>query len=294
MPELTYMLFLGCLIPYRAQGYEVSSRKVLDRLGVNLVEMPEFNCCGFPLDPISHEMMLTLAARDLCLAEKQGLDIVTLCNGCFGTLKKANTMLSEDRELLNKINGYLGEVGLEYKGTSNVKHLIQVLIDDVGLEKIKQNIQRQFDGLKVAEHYGCHVLRPEKIVNFEDPEDPKALRELIEITGAEWVDYVDKLECCGQPMIGVDDKIPLQLSRDKLKHIKDTGAQAMVTICPACHMMYDLYQSKIEGDFNESFGIPVFHYPQLLGLAMGLDPDELGLGENRVKASGILNFKKGS
>ncbi len=135
MPK--YLIFLGCVIPYRISSYEISARKVLDKLGVELVEMPEFNCCGFPLDPVNHDMMLTLAARNLCLAEQQNLNIMTLCNGCFGTLNHVNKELKEDRELNEKVNEYLKEMGMEFKGTIVVKHLIHVLAQDIGFEKNK-------------------------------------------------------------------------------------------------------------------------------------------------------------
>jgi heterodisulfide reductase subunit B len=288
MPELKYLLFMGCVVPYRISSYEISTRKVLDKLGVELVEMPEYNCCGLPLDPVNHEVMLTLAARNLCLAEQQNLNIMTLCNGCFGTLNHVNKELKEDRKLREGVNGYLREVGMEFKGTITVKHLIHVLAEDIGLEKIKENVQRPLTHLRVAQHTGCHVIRPGKIVGFDDPENPTTLKKLIKATGAKCLDYTDETECCGAPIIGVNAEIPLQLAREKLSHVKAVEAQALITVCPFCHMMYDLNQPRIEKTFNEQFGIPILHYTQLLGLAMGFSPDELGLEQLRVNASKIL------
>jgi len=289
MGELKYLLFLGCAIPYRVSAYEISARKVAEKLGIELVEMPEYNCCGLPMDPISHDIMLTLAARNLCVAEKQGLSIMTLCPGCAGTLRKVNKMLKEDKKLKELVNVYLKETGLEYKGTIEVKHLIQVLAEDVGFEKIKAAVQKPLNPLKVAEHNGCHVLRPVKYIGFDDPENPVMLKKLIEATGAQCLDYMDETECCGAPIAGVNEKIPLQLTRDKLSHIKDVGAQAMITVCPFCHMMFDTNQSRIERMFNETFRLPVLHYPQLLGLAMGFSPEELALKELRVDASKLVS-----
>ncbi|MDI6846725.1 MAG: CoB--CoM heterodisulfide reductase iron-sulfur subunit B family protein [Candidatus Bathyarchaeia archaeon] len=290
MPELKYLLFLGCVIPYRISSYEISARKVLDKLGLELVEMPEFNCCGFPLDPVSHDMMLTLAARNLCLAEQQNLNIMTLCNGCFGILNHVNKELKEDKKIEEKINGYLKEIGMEFKGTTTVKHLIHVLAEDIGFEKIKETVKKPLNQLRVAQHTGCHVLRPAKYVGFDDPENPTTLKNLIRLTGAECLDYMDETECCGAPIIGVNDKIPLQLAREKLDHIRAVGAQAMITVCPFCHMMYDLNQPRIERTFNEKFRIPVLHYPQLLGLAMDMSPDELALKDLRIDASELVNL----
>jgi len=289
MAELKYLLFLGCSIPYRVSAYEISTRKVAEKLGIQLVDMPDYNCCGLPLDPVDHDLMLTLAARNLCIAEKQGLNIMTLCPGCAGTLRKVNKMLKEDKKIREEINGYLKQIGHEFKGTVEVKHLVQVLAEDVGFEKIKDTVQRPLSKLSVAEHNGCHVLRPTKYIGFDDPENPTMLKRLIEATGAKCLDYMDETECCGAPIVGVNDQIPLHLAREKLSHIKEVGAQMMITVCPFCHMMFDTNQMRIERLFNENYGIPVLHYSQLLGLAMGFTPEELALKELRVDASKLVS-----
>jgi heterodisulfide reductase subunit B len=288
MTKNKYLMFLGCAVPYRVSAYEISARKVLKGLGVELAEMPEFNCCGLPLDPVSHETMLILAARNLALAERAGLDIITLCPGCAGTLKKVNKMLKEDKHLRKEINEHLQEAGLEFRGTVDAKHILQVLREDVGVKRIKEAVVKPLTGLKVAEHNGCHILRPKEFIGFDDPEDPQTLKMLIEATGATCLDYMDETECCGAPSVGVNDKIALQLARDKLNNIKKVGAQAMITICAFCHIMYDTNELRIERMFNETYGIPVLHYPQLLGLAMGIKPEELAFSELRVDASKIL------
>jgi heterodisulfide reductase subunit B len=289
MPEPKYLLFLGCVIPYRLSSYEISARKILDKLGVGLVEMPEFNCCGFPMDPINHDLMLTLAARNLCLAEKQNLNILTLCNGCFGTLNETNKMLKEDKKLREKVNGYLKEIGMEFKGTIEVKHLVHVLVEDVGFEKIKNAVKKPLTNLRVTQHTGCHIVRPKKLIEKDDPENPTFLKTLIRLTGAECLDYMDEAECCGNPIIGVNETIPFQMAKEKFDHIIAVGTQALITVCPFCHMMYDLNQPRIEKAFNTKIGIPVLHYPQLLGLAMGFPPEELALNELRVKPTELLS-----
>jgi len=283
-----YLLFLGCAVPYRASAYEISARKVLAKLGVELVEMPEFNCCGLPLDPVSHEAMLILAARNLALAEAQNLDILALCPGCAGTLKKVNKILKQDTALEQQINGHLKESGLEFKGTITIKHLMQVLKDDVGVDNIKKAVTKPLTMLKVAEHNGCHLLRPKEYIGYDDPEDPQTLKMLVEATGATCLDYIDETECCGAPSVGVSDKVALQLARDKLNHVKMVEAQALITICPFCHIMYDTNELRIEKMFNETYGIPVLHYPQLLGLALGMTPEELAFGELKVNTSNLI------
>ena len=164
-----YLLFLGCAIPYRVSSFEISARKVLGKLGVELAEMPEFNCCGLPLDPVSHETMLVLAAKNLATAEREGLNIITLCPGCAGTLKKVCKILKEDKVLKEEINGHLKEIGLEFKGTVTAKHILQFLKEDVGVEKIKAAVTRPLTMLKVAEHNGCHILRPKEYIGLGQP-----------------------------------------------------------------------------------------------------------------------------
>lgn len=284
-----YLLFLGCVIPYRLSSYEISARKVLTALGVELVEMPEFNCCGFPMDLVNHEVMLTLAARNLCLAERENVNILTLCNGCFSILNKVNKALKEDKGEREEVNRYLKEIGMEFKGTTEVKHLVHVLAEDVGFEKIRSAVKKTLTNLSVAQHTGCHIVRPKKLIGKDDPENPTLLKDLIRLTGAECLDYMDEAECCGNPIIGVNEMIAFQMAREKLDHLVAAGAQLLITVCPFCHMMFDLNQPRIERTFNEKFSIPVLHYPQLLGLAMGFTPEELALNELRVKPSDLLS-----
>jgi len=294
MSEPAYLLFLGCVIPYRLSSYEISARRVLEELGVKLLEMPDFNCCGFPMEATDYELALTLAARSLCSAAQQGLDIVTLCNGCFGTLNKANKTLKENNELRDKINENLREINMEFKGTTEVKHIVHVLAEDIGFEKIRNSIKRPLAELHVSQHSGCHLVRPAKYVTHnDDPENPTMLKKLIRLTGAECLDYLDESECCGNPIIGVNEEIPFQMAREKLRHVKAVKAQALITVCPFCHMMYDLDQPRIERTFNEKFGIPVLHYTQLLGLAMEYTAEELMLNQLRVKPTELLNQIQG-
>jgi heterodisulfide reductase subunit B len=287
---IKYLLFLGCAIPYRIPSYEISARKVLERLGVELAEMPEFNCCGLPIDSVDHDAMLVLAARNLCLAEQKDMNILTLCPGCAGNLRKVNKSLKEDNKLKEHVNSILKKVGMEFKGGKiQVRHLIQALSEDIGFDKIKESIVKPLSSLKVAEHNGCHILRPTKYIGFDDPENPVILKKLIEATGAECLDYMYETDCCGAPIVGMNDKIPLQLAGNKLRNVKAVNVDALITVCPFCHLMFDINQPRIERLLNEKFGIPVLHYPQLLGLAMGMNTKELALNELRVDPTKILN-----
>ncbi|MEM1550718.1 MAG: CoB--CoM heterodisulfide reductase iron-sulfur subunit B family protein [Candidatus Bathyarchaeia archaeon] len=291
-----YLIFLGCVIPYRLSSYEISARKVLSALSVELVEMPEYNCCGFPIDPISHDTATLLAARNLCRAEMEGLNILTLCNGCFGSLHKVNKVLKEDKEEREKVNEYLKKFDMEFKGSIEVKHLVHVLFEDVGFEKIRKLVKKPLSMLRVAQHPGCHIIRPRKVIGKDDPENPTLLRNLINLTGAKCVDYIGENECCGNPIIGVNEKIPFQMAKEKLDNIMAVKAEALVTVCPFCHIMFDLNQPRIERLFNMRIGLPVLHYTQLLGLAMGFSPQDLAIDELRVKPVTLLEkvFKQQS
>lgn len=283
-----YLIYLGCVIPYRVSSYEISARRVLDKLGVELVEMPEFNCCGLPLEPLSHEMMLILSARNLAVAEQTGLNILTLCPGCSSTLKKTNKSLKENKALREEVNSHLRKTGLEFKGSIEVRHISQVLIEDIGIDNLRKAITRPLKNLRVAGHSGCHLSRPRKYIEFEDPENPRALKMLIGATGAKIIEYLGETECCGSTIAAFDEKISLSLVREKLMHVKEAGADALITVCPACHIMYDTNQLRAEKIFSEKYDIPVLHYTQLLGLAMGMRPEELGFEELRVKPTKVL------
>jgi len=295
MDQPTFLVFLGCVIPYRLSSYEVSTRKVLKKLGITLLEESEFNCCGTPMDAVNHELALILSARNLCLAEERNLNILTLCNGCFSILNKTNQMLKKSKVHREKINKQLISLGMEFKGKSEIKHLVHVLTEDVGLEKIQQVVKFPLNGLKITQHSGCHLVRPSKeITHGDNPENPEMLKKLIQLTGAESVPYKDETDCCGNPIIGINEAIPFQMAGEKLQNIKDANADALVTVCPFCHMMFDLNQPRIERAIEKSFGIPVLHYSQLLGLAMGFSPEDLLLNELRVKPVKLLEKVKAS
>lgn len=285
-----YVLFLGCAIPYREGAYEISARKVLTGLGLELVEMPEFNCCGLPIDPVSHEAMLALAARNLCMAEQKGANIIALCPGCAGTLRKVNKTLKEDKKVREEVNHFLKEINLEFKGTIEAKHIMQVLAEDVGLDKLKASVKKPLKNLCVAEHSGCHVLRPIKYIGFDDPENPQILKNLIRATGAKVVDYKNETQCCGASIIGINQDIPMNLTGEKLANMKEAGAQAVITVCPFCHLMFDTNQPRIERIMNKKFELPALHYTQLLGLAMGFSPEELAIKELRVDTTKVLTL----
>ena len=287
---MKYAFFLGCLAPVMSRQFELSARKVAKELGVELVDAEDFACCGFPIKSVDQETALLLAARDLSVAEGMGIDICTICTGCASTLAEASKELTHDDGLREKVNEKLQKIDRAYKGKVKVKHFVRVLYEDVGPEKIRSQVKNSLEGLKLASHYGCHYLKPSDVFDkFEDPEFPRTLDELISALGAETVEYEDKTQCCGGVILDIDDNIALAMAKRKLDHVNAMGADAIVLMCPLCGSMYDRNQRVIERRFNVAYNLPVLFYPQVLGLALGIDPKGLELGMNRVKTSDLLS-----
>lgn len=279
-----FALFLGCTVPVRGLHYEVSARKVASRLGVELADLSEFTCCGFPMEGVDHLSSLTLSALNIVAAENHEMDIVTLCSACTATLTRANKVLKEDPNVRKEVNDILSGYGEEFRGTVKVKHYARMLLEDVGLDRIKSHVKAPLTGLKVASHYGCHYMKPSDIYDgFENPERPVTLDRLVAATGASPVEYEDKLQCCGGGILGVDEMSAFKMSQSKLAHMKAAGADIMTFVCPFCAVMYDINQKAIETKVGGKFGLPGLYYPQLLGLACGFTPKEMALELNRVK-----------
>ncbi len=289
---MKYAFFPGCLSPSRIPSYELATRRVAEKLGIELVDLEGANCCGYYLMAIDHLSAMALGVRDLSLAESLGLNILTICTGCFSTLTEVNNIYKENEEERKQVSKLLKEIGREYKGNVEVKHLAKVLLEDVGLEKIKESVTHPLEGLKVAIHPGCHLVRPSEHLHFGNPEDPDVLRDLVRATGAEVVEYPDEMACCGFVIFGVDRDASLRIAGEKLRSIKSSEADIIVTFCGFCTLMFDRNQPIVERFLGEKYGIPVLLYPQLLGLAMGLKPEEVGIDENRVKPKVVLEMLK--
>jgi heterodisulfide reductase subunit B len=276
--------------PQKENAYELSTRKVAERFGIELLDLKGANCCGFFTEPVDHLTAALLAARDICLAEENNCDLVTLCPACFGHLTRVRLELLNDQKLRTSVNEALKEINREFKGSSEVKHFAKVLLKDIGIPKIRRTVVKSLNRLKVAPHYGCHIMKPSDEIRFDNPENPKLLDSLIEVTGAKCLDYIEKKLCCGAPIMGVDEKLSLRIAREKLKSVKKAGADAIVTLCPFCHLHLDLNQLTIQDEYSEEYNIPVLHYTQLLGLAQGFSPEDLGVYENRVPVDKILTL----
>ncbi|MHA1300567.1 MAG: CoB--CoM heterodisulfide reductase iron-sulfur subunit B family protein, partial [Candidatus Helarchaeota archaeon] len=225
-------LFLGCVIPNRLPFLESTSRKVLEKLGVETSD-GQFSCCPEPVgfQSVHKEGWLALGARNLCVAEAEGKNIISLCNGCTQTLKAVNHELKHDEDKKSEVNEILSKVGKEYKGTSVVKHFVQVLIEDVGIDKIKSMVTNPMSKIKAACHTGCHYSRPSEIMQWDDPLKPKFLRELVAATGAQVVDYEGEEICCGNGAGNTSKDVGDALAKNKIKNAKAGGANCLIVIC---------------------------------------------------------------
>jgi heterodisulfide reductase subunit B len=287
---MKFALFLGCQIPAHLNQYETAARAVSKRLGVDLVDIKQFNCCGYPVRNLDFKTFILFSGRNLALAAKQKLNLMSLCKCCYGSLKKADHLLKEDSSLRAEINTILQKEGLKYEGDVEVKHFLSILYHEVGIERIKEKIERTFADLKIATHYGCHALRPSKIVEFDDPVAPSLFDQLVEVTGAKSIYWPTQLECCGGPLWGVNDDLSMDLTEKKLTDAKQSGADYLCTACTYCQIQFDTVQKMILSKRGVNHHLPSLLYPQLLGLSMGIDQETLGLKLNQLPLGDIENF----
>jgi len=283
-----FKMFAGCTIGNRIPFIEASSRRVFEKLGIETSDAA-FACCPDPVGfhAIDHTSWLAMGARNLVLAEAEGKDIISLCNGCFQTLKLVNSELNNNDHEKEKINEILGKIGKEFHGTIHVKHFVEVL-HDYGPEKIKEFVTHDFSGVKIACHTGCHYNRPSEIIQTDDPMEPIKLRELVAVTGATPVDYNEEYVCCGTGVGNAEPEVGLQILANKLASATKAGADAFVVCCPACFQQLDTNQKKAGTQSNSTFNIPVLYLTELYALAFGFNPDELGIKFHRARLSGFL------
>ncbi|MFW9849106.1 MAG: CoB--CoM heterodisulfide reductase iron-sulfur subunit B family protein [Candidatus Thorarchaeota archaeon] len=282
----SYNLYMGCSVPANYPNYEAAMHKVANELGMDLEYMDGVGCCGSPnLRSIDFMGWLTVNARTIAIAEKNGHDIVTPCNGCFASLKDVYHHLKHDNSHRKEVNTILKKEGLEFKGISKPRHFIEALYSDIGIEEIQKKIIKPLDGVGIAIHYGCHLLRPKDVTEFE----PEIFQELVKITGASVIDYPLWKQCCGATVLPVNEDLAIRLARDKLKSMTEAGAVFATVCCPACGNQLDLQQLGLKDSYGEEYNLPVLLYPQILGLAMGLDEDDVGLSMNRVAANPIID-----
>ncbi|MHA1310109.1 MAG: CoB--CoM heterodisulfide reductase iron-sulfur subunit B family protein [Candidatus Helarchaeota archaeon] len=285
-----YALFVGCVIANRYPHLEKSGRMVLENLRIKFKDIPEFGCCPNPTGTlqISREAWTAAAAHNLCLAEDKGLDILTFCNGCYETLKSANVEMKNDPHHKDVVNKILSKVNMEFKGSINVVHFLEYVYKIITPEKLKETVVKPLTGLRVATFYGCHYGRPSSIVDFDDPIRPVSLDRVVEALGATSVEYLNKHTCCGSAISGIDEDSQLILLKDKLEQIDRVKADLICVICPACYMQLDGNQRKVNSKFGTNYKIPVLYLTELIALAQGIPPAELGLNFHAVKMKELI------
>jgi len=286
-----YAYYPGCSLESLAMSYHLSATEASRELGVELKEIEDWNCCGATAYFHADELLAyTLVARNLAKAEKMGLDFVAPCSGCYKNAYFTNAYLQQDPELADHINFALQADNLHIDGTLKVRHLIEVLIEDVGLEEIEKKVSRPLNGLRVAPYYGCQLMRPRK--DGGDIENPQFFEGLLSAIGAEPVEYATKTRCCGGSLIITNRKAALDMVYKLLQDAADHNADVIATICPLCNVNLELYQKQVNREFGTDYSIPVMYFTQLLGLALGIAPGRLGIGKELVSAAPLLTFAR--
>ena len=283
-----YAYFPGCSLEKMAIGYHQSSMETTQALDVELEELEDWNCCGatacFNLDDI---LANTLIARNLAMAEKQGLDLVAPCSACYKNSYATNNYVKEDEDLAKHINFALEADNLQVSGDLNVYHLIDVFADEIGAEAIKNKVTTPLEGLKIAPYYGCQIVRPRK--NGENVEDPQFFEEILTAMGAEAVDFANKTRCCGAALLITNRKAALNMIRILLQNALKSGAEIIATACPLCQVNLEVYQTQVNEEFGTDYSIPVLYFTQLMGLAFGIAPKKLGIGSELVSTLPLLS-----
>jgi heterodisulfide reductase subunit B len=284
---MKYAYFPGCSLHSTAKEYDISSRAVANALGIELVEIPDWVCCGAtPAHLTLHLLSLALPVKNLLAAKKLGnYEVATCCAACFSRLKIANKFMEGDPEHRVKVEEI---VGAKYSGEVKVRHFLDILVNVFGLKNISERVTKKISGLKVACYYGCLLTRPPKVTQLDDLEDPHLMDELMKIIGVEPVQWPYKTECCGASFSLTKTDIVLKLSNDILQMAFDEGARAIVVACPLCQSNLDLRQGMINKKYKKNFNMPIFYFTQLLGLALGINPEKLGLEKHLVNPKPLL------
>lgn len=275
---MKYAFFQGCNIPVRIEQYAKATQAVLGLFEIELLEVRDFTCCGYPVRNVDEKSYILPSARNLAVAEKLDLDIAVICNCCYASLMKAKNLLAKDQQLLEEINLVLAKEGLQYSGNVEIKHYLTVLYEDIGIEKLSLKLKFMVKELDIAVIQGCHILRPREITKFDNSFVPKITDALVNVTGAKNLEWQGKLECCGAALAGINDQLSHDLLNEKVKGAQKAGANFITPICAYCHLQFDTTQPNIVADSTKV--LPVLLYPQLLGLCLGLDEKSLGLEMN--------------
>ena len=282
----------GCLVPMRRSllGYEAATRKVLEHLEIETVDIPNETCCApFWMQSLDLTTSIAMAARNLAKAEEMGLDVLTPCSGCFHSYKRVNHVLKTYPDMHARVDDILKSVGLRYEGKVEARHIVDFLYTDIGAGELQRRSTRDLSDIKIGLRYGCHMLKPHELLNFEYSERPTFADELIEQFGVESVQYTGRHRCCGGLLRGVQDDLADRVLHERLVDADNAGVDGIVTVCSLCHLQHDMGQRSIKRKFAmDDLDLPVLHFPQLLALGFGYSPEELGLDHHTVKTDKLV------
>jgi heterodisulfide reductase subunit B len=292
---MRFALFVGCTAAYKLPHIEAASRFVMNALDIQAVDLP-FSCCPDPngIHSYSAEMWCTLAARNIALAEEQSLDIITLCNGCYATLKHCRELLINTSSLRKKVNDRLKSVGRRFTGKNRIYHLYQLLYEHIGYQRLRQQVAKSLPAFKIAVHYGCHALRPKRMKPPENSENPQWLWQFVDqVLGAEVIHYLDETQCCGAGLREVSQASALALTQQKVQQMEEMGANAILVPCPSCYLQFDAGQRLLMRTNQKKIdGIAVFYQTELLAIAMGADPQSIGIQFHMIKPQSSLLYNQ--
>jgi heterodisulfide reductase subunit B len=276
-----YTYYPGCSLEASARAYDESLRYVFSSLGQELIELEDWNCCGATsYFSVKETISLVVSARNLALAERLGHDIVAPCSSCYTILYKTNAVMKKNFIMKEKVNQALRKDDLEYNLSLDVRHPLEVLLNDIGTDIIAKNIHIRLSGLRMAHYYGCQIVRPDR--GLDDKEDPEMMDHLFQALGAENVLFPSKVKCCGGMLMTTYPEVALKLNKDILECATESKADVIVTTCPLCQVNLEAYQKRINKHFGTRLRIPILYFTQALGLALGGSPRQLGLGRNLV------------
>ncbi|TFG18018.1 MAG: CoB--CoM heterodisulfide reductase subunit B [Promethearchaeota archaeon] len=289
---MEFALFLGCTIPMKLPFLEKAFRDVANILNVNLKEMEGVGCCPEPvaMQSLNIDTWVALGARNLAIAEQMGLDIMTICSGCYETLKTVSVLLAEDEEYLKKINGILSKINYKYTGKTKVYHFVELFSQPEWLDKIKKLVVKPLDDLNLAVHYGCHLIRPSKIMQFDHPERPETIDLILEALSAKTAEYATKLECCGY-CARLQEEIGENLVEEKMTELcqLEEEVDALIAVCPACTTQYDRKERIVARRTGKQLDIPVLYLAEVMAIALGVELEDLSLRSRSVKPDKLIN-----
>ena len=286
-----YGFFIGCTIPLKLPHLEKAFRDVAGILDVKLKEMEGVSCCPEPvsLQSLNIDTWVALGARNLAIAEKMGVNIMTICSGCYETLKTVSVLLEEDEKYLGKINAILHKIGYNYTGKTEVYHFVELFSQPEWLEKIKKLLIKPLDDLNLAVHYGCHLIRPSKIMRFDHPEKPVKIDIILEALGAKTVEFANKLECCGF-CARLQEEIGMKLVEDKMTELceLEEDVDALIAVCPSCTTQYDRKEKIIARKTGKELDIPILYLAEVMAIALGIDLEDLSMNKRSVKPTKLI------